>query len=722
MPLKLKAISLSILVILVALVSVILFVRETIKDEGLGSVGGALDRLFGPGGFKAKKVSFSLNKRTYVATDATLNLSEFNKGDPSFSMGPVTIDKLTILEPLMPMALNDLASLGEKPFVSSEKIVLAWILTMEGISFSFKSGGKEYRASLDYLVIRPLTLGPAPPLNPSGALGVLKNMRAESLLIKNLQVSAVNPSFGSESPARSAGDSLFEAFLSLRIHSLSFRDLGAFGGEESLPPTPYGLFQSLYSKAFKLVDARLKSKGALIVAKSAESEPGGEYPMETARGLSILISSPEDEEGRERDGSLPGSPAIEISVRESRLEGARLKDAAFDLLYFISPKEGYGALSSVPLSVFLIPPFAFDRMTISDLGLSLSGERIFELKSALLKGPFLKGDLAENQEIVIRDLYLNPEGKTFGLAIVKALASMEERPSLEGPLGGPLGEPLEGPLGGEPSYESDKGPEGPQLDALDPDGGGREGKDANGDANNAVAQGSLRPQGLLPISLSVKTLYHRGLGSLILPEFKVSVKSLFSLEGSLVFLGVDRGLLSSLKQAPLRYPGTLLRERSFGKLSLAGLSLSLSDKGLFYKILSSRAKEKGVSLEEYVDGLQSGISFFIPAKLDPLTENSPLVEAELISFIRSPESLFLAFNPLEPIPILKIREELISPLLSGSGKIRREDLYEFLGGDSLSFGANGDDPVIVLWRETPQAFDNDINPENSRYDGLGDLE
>jgi hypothetical protein len=895
---KIKAILISFLIIGAFIFSFYLFTTQKIKDEGIRSIDMALDRLLGKDGFVAKKTSFTVNTRTYIAEDVTISLN--NDRDPLFMAGPIHVDKVTIIEPLMPMALTSLSkSLDYSP--SEDQKILINNLTLEGISFKPTIDNINYQLKIKSLIINPLKIEKAPQNNPKGAIGFLKNITLESLTINNL---IITPSFTSPNTTYTNNNNTSK-FDSLTLKTLTLNNLKAFQGKTPNIIGLKSLFSSFVAARREIYSFNLTSESVSLSVShiSGKLVPHESYAplnpnnLDILESFSLVLLNSEDKVKPIADSSNASSPSnascaisssnlfkkdqnkessspppLEILASKLIIQGASITSATLELLEFLKARESYDSLSSIPLSIILTSPFSFNTMGIEDITFNFMGEKIFSIDALRLIGPFVKGTLGFTQSIEVSNLLLNYESMAKEKLFIKELLMLEAKLLKEGKFkteatiiteNEDLKETLEedeveskaktqeiekkeaqiiakGEKDAKKEETEDKkedeeekqetksddiqewkiSPSIPQgqsetdhtsialshaettslvkentkpteislantdlsqssevrypvrentiAEVFDPTLKDPQDVTLNNTENNAensienntsvnatdkkedinrnsenIENGKLTatdigeteanitldnalltliPQKPYELSFSIKALYLESNRSLILPEFIVNIDSLVSLEGNVVFLGIDTDLIKSLSLIPFMYPNSLLRERSVEDLSLGGFTFTIEDKGLAYRLLSILSEKEKTTLEKYLEKLKLGVSLVAAAKLSPLTDNYEVIESEIIDFVDAPHSIFLAFHPEKPLNLLNTYEEFLEPYLKDQANLRRQDFVDHFVGDSLSFAANGHDPVIILWRNIPLAFDNDINPTDSRYDGLGDLE
>ncbi|MDR2350691.1 MAG: hypothetical protein LBF41_08765, partial [Deltaproteobacteria bacterium] len=292
---KLKAALISFVVVAVAVLSFLVFVREKMKDEGTTSVRLGLEKIFGKGGFSAEKTFFELKTRSFGAKNVILN---FNNGnfDPDFHPGPVRVATITVAEPLMPMALEKLSlspdlAPGEKGTTLASRVIL------EGVSFEPAIDGTAYEILIDSLELKDLRLRDSPPDNPKGPPGFLKNLGARELVISNL---AASPTGAVSKPEASLAkfERVFLKALVLKEPEFSKENADApgslkafflgLGAEERIVRSP-----ELVSEGAKITAslARGKMTPAKVPGKqSAIDDLVGEKPPDTLlEGLRITI-------------------------------------------------------------------------------------------------------------------------------------------------------------------------------------------------------------------------------------------------------------------------------------------------------------------------------------------------------------------------------------------------------------------------------------------------
>ncbi|MDR1166941.1 MAG: hypothetical protein LBO66_13935 [Deltaproteobacteria bacterium] len=660
-------------------VAVLLFLDSRLRDEAVDSASLALDRLLGQGRWSFAKASFAPLARELTFTDFSFfppGTLSWDGADPPPSptrdgflpaplyAKPFRASSLVIRAPLTPRALAETARRAD--WRAGKETELAQSVLLRDIRGTIAFQGREATVRLDSLAVALLRLEAPLADGDPGPLGFWRRLAAASLKAEGFS-------------ARS-GDQ------SLTIDSVAIDAPKAFGGPGENAPDFPGAVASLVSPRSALAGVRYARKDfTLTVQASLSAGPwqfGAPEPAaraasaETLNGLTLEALPPPAPDAAGDDGA-PAPARVLITARALDLKGIVGARALASLASLA--REAQTAPEAWPLASLFQPRESFLSVALEDAELSRGDSVLARVARVAMEGPYEAGTVPPEAKIAFRDAWV----------------ALPQSPAL---YLGPLSQAALG-LGLDPRAPS-----------LAPDAPPR-------DPKGALSSPPLYsfPQGELA------TQYDPARRILTVARLSLAWERWGTLEVSLALGEVTPAFWGALQNIPLLYPRSYPRA-PVGGLALLFAEIAYRDEGGLSRFAAALRALPEIPAASPRRLWSERSSLYAFAKLNPYLANAPALVAAYQSFLDSPQSLKLTLRPEEPWLLSRFYAEAVEPFSWKNGVPPLDALQSLLRSLNGEIAANGQDGVPFRVRDAPVAFDNDVNPTEWRYDGLGDLE
>jgi hypothetical protein len=193
------------------------------------------------------------------------------------------------------------------------------------------------------------------------------------------------------------------------------------------------------------------------------------------------------------------------------------------------------------------------------------------------------------------------------------------------------------------------------------------------------------------LDADVSSAYEASSGSVKYTWRQLSVRDIADLTLSLELTGLTQGVIDGLARVPMDSPMEALMVPGASEFGLKEFTIQLNDHKLTKSMLAANAKELSVSPES----LASTLSDAYDGKIDEMTppDESPaaneLLKDAIRSFLTSPQSIYFAAKPSDPVTVVSV----FGAALGGGGSGTR-NILNSLG---LYLAVNGGAPQPLVF-------------------------